>query len=167
MTRDNKGFMLVMVVALVCCRADAAGVDGGAGSPAARRASDFTAEFIAAHKKGYVARPCGFDTNRNGILGEAADRLLGDGKTRDPDGDGVQEDIWYVDSESGSDETGDGSAAKPLRTIQKALEAAEGVFQIHVRSVVEAQVDYIPAVERQGCVFSDVVRSCPLYSRLR
>ena len=47
--------------------------------------------------KGYTSRACGFDMNRNGIIGEPADRLAGDGKTRDPDGDGVQEDILYVD----------------------------------------------------------------------
>ncbi len=77
-------------------------------------------------QKGYVARPCGLDMNRNGILGEAADALVGDGVTKDVDGDGVEEDILYVDSETGSDESGDGSPQKPFKTIQKALDAADG-----------------------------------------
>ena len=87
---------------------------------------DFTAAFIAAEGKGYKGRPCGLDMNRNGAVGEAADRLVSDGKTRDPDGDGVDEDIFYVDSERGSDETGSGSPARPFKTVQKALDAADG-----------------------------------------
>jgi len=86
----------------------------------------FAAKFIKDAAKGYVARPCGFDMNRNGIPGEPADRTVGDGKTRDPDGDGVEEDILYVDSEDGDDQAGDGSPGKPYRTIQKALDSADG-----------------------------------------
>ncbi len=88
--------------------------------------SDFVAGYIASEKKGYIARPCGFDMNRNGILGEPADRLVGDGKTADPDGDGVAEDILYVDAVAGSDDSGDGSTAKPFKTIQKAIDSADG-----------------------------------------
>jgi hypothetical protein len=91
-----------------------------------RREEPRLARFIAEQGKGYTARPCGFDMNRNGIIGEAADRLVGDGNTGDPDGDGVNEDMLYVDSESGSDETGDGSPGKPFRTVQKALDTADG-----------------------------------------
>ncbi len=75
---------------------------------------------------GYTSRPCGFDMNRNGVLGEAADCLVADGSTADPDGDGVDEDLIYVDATSGSDVTGDGSAANPYQTIQHALDAADG-----------------------------------------
>ncbi len=84
------------------------------------------ARFIAQRGKGYRARPCGFDMNRNGILDEEADRLVGDGRTADPDGDGVDEDLFYVDSELGNDETGNGSSDRPFRTIQKALDTADG-----------------------------------------
>lgn len=64
--------------------------------------------------------------DRNGVIGEPADRLVGDGKTGDPDGDGGEEDILYVDSETGSDAAGDGSSRSPFATIQKALDAADG-----------------------------------------
>jgi hypothetical protein len=91
-----------------------------------RQEEDSLARFIAERGKGYQARPCGLDMNRNGILGEDADRLVGDGTTVDPDGDGVDEELHYVDSELGNDETGSGSPDKPFRTIQKALDTADG-----------------------------------------
>ena len=81
---------------------------------------------LADQPPGYHARPCGFDMNRNGVIGEPADRLVGDGVTADPDGDGVDEDILYVDSTAGSDVTGDGSPGKPYRTVQKALNVCDG-----------------------------------------
>ncbi len=99
---------------------------GEAERTAAQLEEHFAAKFIAARRKGYLPRPCGFDMDRNGVIGEAADRLVGDGKTRDPDGDGVNEDILYVDADAGSDEAGDGSPGKPLKTIQKALDLADG-----------------------------------------
>lgn len=86
----------------------------------------FAVRFITRAGKGYIRRACGLDMNRNGIAGEAADRLAGDGKTRDPDGDGIDEDILYVDALAGSDRAGDGSPARPYRTIQKALDLADG-----------------------------------------
>ena len=46
------------------------------------------ATAFAAEPRGYTARPCGFDMDRNGVIGEPADRLVGDGVTADPDGDG-------------------------------------------------------------------------------
>ena len=51
----------------------------------------------SAEPRGYTARPCGFDMNRNGVIGEPGDAHVGDGVTTDPDGDGVNEDILYVD----------------------------------------------------------------------
>ncbi len=87
---------------------------------------EFVAKYITAPKKGYIARGCGFDANRNGVLGEPADRRIGDDRTRDPDGDGVDEDLLYVDSQSGNDATGDGTPQQPFRTIQRALDAADG-----------------------------------------
>ncbi|MBI4341690.1 MAG: hypothetical protein HY598_05355, partial [Candidatus Omnitrophica bacterium] len=76
--------------------------------------------------RGYQARACGFDMNRNGISGEPADCHVGDGVTLDPDGDGVNEDLLYVDCQNGSDTSGTGSPANPYRTIQRALNAADG-----------------------------------------
>ncbi|MHC4405447.1 MAG: hypothetical protein ACYTG0_37855, partial [Planctomycetota bacterium] len=110
-----------------CCECGAHALAGeekaDSGSPESER---FLARFIAQRAKGYHRRPCGFDMNRNGVIGEPADCLVADGKTADPDGDGVDEDLLYVDSERGNDATGDGSSAKPFRTIQKALDAADG-----------------------------------------
>ena len=74
--------------------------------------------------KGYIPRPCGFDMNRNGILGEPDDRHVGDGVTKDPDGDGVEERLWYVDARTGDDAAGDGSPQRPFKTIQKAIDTA-------------------------------------------
>ncbi len=85
-------------------------------------------ESRADSPRGYHARPCGFDMNRNGTIGEPADRLVGDGATADPDADGVDEDIYYVDSASGSDTTGDGSPGRPYKTVQKALNVADGPY---------------------------------------
>jgi len=108
------------------CGGREARAGGKAERSAARIEKDFVAKFIVSGKKGYIARACGFDMNRNGVIGETADRLVGDGKTRDPDGDGAAEDILYVDSEAGNDKTGDGSPGKPFKTIQKALDTADG-----------------------------------------
>ncbi len=76
--------------------------------------------------KGYAARPCGFDMNRNGLVGEADDAHVADGNTTDPDGDTVNEDLIYVDAASGSDTTGNGSPGNPYKTAQKALNVADG-----------------------------------------
>ena len=77
--------------------------------------------------RGYTARACGFDMDRNGIIGEPGDDdNVGDGVTTDPDGDGTDEDIIYVDANDGDDTTGDGSAGNPYKTIQKALDTADG-----------------------------------------
>ena len=80
----------------------------------------------AAEPRGYNARPCGFDMDRNGIIGDPNDAHVGDGVTADPDFDGTDEDILYVDGYTGNDSTGDGSAGKPYKTIQKALNMADG-----------------------------------------
>ena len=93
------------------------------GRPVSEAATQGPAKPKAA---GYVARACGFDMNRNGRLGEPADARVGNGRTLDPDGDGVNEDMLYVDATAGSDATGDGTPAKPYKTIQKALDACDG-----------------------------------------
>ncbi len=59
-------------------------------APAERRDSEerplggeFVSRYIAENGKGYVSRACGFDMNRDGLIGGPADRLIGDGKTTD------------------------------------------------------------------------------------
>ena len=121
----NRMLCVVLVIA-VCVSLTYGQEKTRPGRSTAQPSKDFVAEYIRAEKKGYISRPCGFDMNRNGVIGEPADRLVGDGKTKDPDGDGVNEDILYVDGKAGSDETGDGSATKPYKTIQKALNACDG-----------------------------------------
>ncbi len=77
--------------------------------------------------RGYHAIPCGFDMNRDGIIGEdGVDNLVGNGITTDPDGDGIDEDLIYVDATIGNDTTGDGSPGNPYKTIQHALNQADG-----------------------------------------
>ncbi len=78
------------------------------------------------NKPGYVARPCGFDMNRDGVVGDPADAKVGDGKTTDPDGDGVMEDLIYVEANRGDDASGDGSPVRPYKTLQKALDVCTG-----------------------------------------
>ena len=95
-------------------------------TPSSHVFDDLVSQATQAEKRGYLARPCGFDMNRNGILGESADSRVGNGNTSDPDEDGVDEDMLYVDSEKGHDVKGDGSAQYPYRTIQKALDVADG-----------------------------------------
>jgi len=80
--------------------------------------------------RGYQSRPCGFDLNHNGIVGEPADcnvcdASLVDGRivanTRDPDGDGVNEDQIYVDCDGGLDNKNCGlPGAVPCLTIEYA-----------------------------------------------
>jgi len=77
-------------------------------------------------QRGYQARGCGFDMNRNGVIGEPADCNVGDGVTLDPDGDGVNEDILYVDCQNGSDSTGTGSPSNPYQAIGHAINQGDG-----------------------------------------
>jgi hypothetical protein len=62
----------------------------------------------------------------DGTIGGAADDDVGDGVTADPDGDGTDEDILYVDATDGNDTTGDGSANNPYKTVQHALDQCDG-----------------------------------------
>ena len=119
--------VLLTAVCMTACMSGTLACAGeGQGRSENRQDERSLARFIAQRGKGYQARPCSFDMNRNGILDEEADRLVGDGRTADPDGDGVDEDLFYVDSEQGNDETGNGSSDRPFRTIQKALDTADG-----------------------------------------
>lgn len=71
---------------------------------------------------GYVERSCSFDLDDDGIYGEPADDCrICDGKTPDPDGDGVLEDLIYVDCDQGSDSATCGSVNQPCRTLEHAF----------------------------------------------
>ena len=80
---------------------------------------------------GYHRRACGFDLDDDGVVGEPEDCRICDGRTTDPDGDGVDEDLVYVDAgkadrPGGSDSSGDGSPEKPFRTLTHALAHLDG-----------------------------------------
>lgn len=81
---------------------------------------------FAEKERGYNARACGMDLNRNGVRGEAADCKVCDGKTTDPDGDGVNEDLIYVDATLGNNATATGTPSAPYQTIAAAMAAADG-----------------------------------------
>lgn len=108
-------------------------------------AAPLAAVSTALQPRGYKARACGLDMNRNGVVGEPAgpDPLLEPGDcnvcdggpnhpthpatgTPDPDGDGVDEDLIYVDTNNGSDISGTGSALAPYQTLAKAWAEADG-----------------------------------------
>lgn len=69
-------------------------------------------------RQGYLARPCGFDMDRDGVFGEAEDCHVCDGKTADPDHDGVAEDLFYVDCGAGADTPTCGAPGAPCRTLE-------------------------------------------------
>lgn len=76
--------------------------------------------------RGYAPRACGFDLNDDFLYGEpAGDCNVCDGTTLDPDGDGVNEDLIYVDCDN-APAGGDGSSASPFRTLQTAFDAITG-----------------------------------------
>ena len=85
-----------------------------------------SAETSTRPARGYQPRPCGFDMNRNGRIGEPTDCLVCNGVnannpgTLDPDFDGVDEDIIYVDCDAGTNFTNCGPPGAPCRTIQYA-----------------------------------------------
>lgn len=80
-----------------------------------------------AGRQGYLARPCGFDMDRDGIFGEAEDCHVCDGKTADPDHDGVAEDLYYVDCAAGRDTPTCGAPASPCLTLEYTFgERADG-----------------------------------------
>jgi hypothetical protein len=81
-----------------------------------------------AQTRGYQSRPCGFDLNFNGVVGEPADCNVCDGVTTDVDGNGVADDLRYVDCGGGTD-SGACTPAAPCRTVpfaQNALGAPGG-----------------------------------------
>jgi hypothetical protein len=77
---------------------------------------------------GYQPRACGFDLDDDGVVGEPADCRVCNGRDRDPDGDGIDEDQIYVDIEQGRDEGVCGAPDAPCATLRHALtQVAEGV----------------------------------------
>jgi len=66
---------------------------------------------------GYVESACFFDNNNNGIRGEAGECNYCNGTETDPDQDGNDETIIYVDCGSGIDSPACGSTGTPCDTI--------------------------------------------------
>lgn len=76
--------------------------------------------------RGYQARACGFDFDHDGIVAEPGECDLCDGITADPDGDGYEQPLLYVDCDAGIDaEPGAADAcrdpAAPCLTIARAI----------------------------------------------
>ncbi|MEM8959884.1 MAG: hypothetical protein AAGD38_00260, partial [Acidobacteriota bacterium] len=69
---------------------------------------------------GYQPRACGFDLDDDGVRGGASDCAICDGTTTDPDGDGVDEDLIYVDCAAGTDTPTCGTAAEPCGSLAHA-----------------------------------------------
>lgn len=89
----------------------------------------------AAADRGYEARPCGFDLDRDGIVGEAEDCRICDGATTDVNADGVADRLRYVDCGSGSDGNGDGSPGSPFRTIRHAMSTLSSAGGSQIQAV--------------------------------
>jgi len=70
--------------------------------------------------RGYLPRACGFDLDHDGIVGEAEDCHVCDGITTDPDGDGIDEDLIYIDCSAGTDVPTCGAPNAPCRSIHYA-----------------------------------------------
>jgi hypothetical protein len=70
--------------------------------------------------RGYQPRGCGFDLNRNGIFGEAADCHICDGTTADPLGSGGRDNLVYVACGMGNDNPGCGGPGNPCGSIKYA-----------------------------------------------
>ena len=92
--------------------------------------SNVTAEFAASEWGiGYISRPCGFDINDNGIIGEPADCNVvcndREGTTQileDFDNDGAFEVQTYIDAQAGDDNLLCGGPVTPCQTVMYAKE---------------------------------------------
>lgn len=76
--------------------------------------------------RGYAPRDCGFDLDGDGVVGEPEDCRLCDGVTADPDGDGIDEDLWYVDCDAGRDDDACGGPDRPCGTLAHAISQVDG-----------------------------------------
>jgi hypothetical protein len=89
----------------------------GAGAAADRRRRKAGGSGLP--PRGYQARGCGFDRNRNGIFGEAADCNICNGSTGGMDA-GVLQNQVYVSCNTGTDSAACGTPGHPCRTINYA-----------------------------------------------
>ena len=69
---------------------------------------------------GYNPRPCGFDLDDDGVIGEPEDCRICDGRTRDVDQDGVDEDLIYIDCQAGQNGPLCGTPDRPCGSIDYA-----------------------------------------------
>lgn len=140
--------LALLALALVACG------DGGpapAGAPqenATARSRDLADPVWAPGPPGigYTPRACGFDMDDDGVVGESADCRVCNGRDRDPDGDGVEEDQIYVDAAGGGqDLRGCGTPAQPCASLGYALtqvadgrdDGAEDIFCLYGRTTEE------------------------------
>lgn len=92
---------------------------GGGGPPP--EPAELSPEPPITVRYGYQPRACGFDLDDDGVIGEEQDDCrVCDGQTSDPDGDGVDEDMIYIDCQAGNDAGGCGGPDNPCATIQYA-----------------------------------------------
>lgn len=92
-------------------------------------------------ERGYVSRACGFDVDKDGIVGEPGECDFCDGITKDPDGDGYAQPILYVDCDEGIDpETLTSKACTnpnaPCRTINRAMDEIPNTSDADEQGVV-------------------------------
>lgn len=103
-------------------------------------------------ERGYIERPCGFDLDDDGVIGEPEDDCrICDGLTTDPDGDGVNEDLIYINADTGSDVSGNGTPGQPFKTIQHAWDSADGPADgaediLCLRGTVTTEENILPKV---------------------
>ena len=121
--------LLVALLALTGC-GDAPPADEADGSAetsaAAPPVDDGPPIFEQIADFGYQPRACGFDLDDDGIIGEPEDCLVCDGATTDPDGDGTDEDLIYVDCDAGADNPDCGAPGSPCATVSFAFSLADG-----------------------------------------
>lgn len=136
---SKAGLILALALALAGCGGDAKDgkVQDEVGQASGR--DEGPPLFQPMPGVGYQPRACGFDLDDDGVAGEPEDCRVCDGATADPDGDGVAEDLIYLDSAAGKDERGCGTPQKPCATVTYAMtqiadgagDGAEDILCLH------------------------------------
>lgn len=130
---------VLAVLALAGCGGEAGGGKAHDEVGQASGRDDGPPVFEAVAGAGYQPRACGFDLDDDGVAGEPEDCRVCDGATADPDGDGVDEDLIYLDASAGKDQRGCGSPQNPCATVLYAMtqivdgpgDGAEDILCLH------------------------------------
>ena len=95
--------------------------------------------------RGYAARACGLDLNKNGIVGEAADCTVcrGGATNADVDGNGVADRQVYVSCGNGQNNTSCGAPNAPCNTIQYALSGSNTGFAGRIQAPAANQIQAV------------------------